>query len=84
MAEHTWVRVAASGAAGMLNPVRIRQVGQIARMRRARFRVALLRLLMLWPATWLAAQSVPTDSFPSQGHRVTYEVFESQRDKTVR
>jgi pimeloyl-ACP methyl ester carboxylesterase len=79
MAEHNWVHFAESGASGMLNPVRIRQVGQISRMPRPRFRIALVRLLMLWPATWLAARSVPTDSFPSQGRRVTYEVFESQR-----
>jgi carboxymethylenebutenolidase len=63
----------------MLNPVRIRQAGQIARMPRPRFRIALIRLLMLSAATLLVAQSAPTDNFPSQGHRVTYEVFESQR-----
>ena len=67
----------------MLNPVRIRQASQIARMPHPRFRIALIRLLMLSAATLLVAQSAPTDNFPSQGHRVTYEVFESQRP-TVR
>jgi predicted alpha/beta-fold hydrolase len=53
-------------------------------MRFAKARVALVKLLILCPATWLAAQSAPMNTYSSQGRRVAYEVFESQpKDATL-
>jgi dienelactone hydrolase len=58
-------------------PVRVCSSRLAIAMKVRRFRIAVPASLLLGAATWLSAQTIPTESLVSQGRTVTYEVFAS-------